>query len=136
MLAKEASKPFNGKDWLFEIKWDGYRAIAALNKEDVQLYSRNGNSFLSSYPLVVNELRKMKLNAVLDGEIVVLNEEGNPDFQKLAESFGAHGHTVMTAEDFKPTLDSALATPGVHVIALPIDYSENEKVFGKSAEPE
>ncbi|HEX8331689.1 MAG TPA: DNA ligase D [Segetibacter sp.] len=83
MLAKETSKSFSSADWLYEIKWDGYRAIAELNKDDVKLYSRNGNSFLSAYPLVVNELRKLKLNAILDGEIVVLNEEGNPDFQKL-----------------------------------------------------
>lgn len=83
MLAKETSKAFSSADWLYEIKWDGYRAIAEVNNTEVQLYSRNGNSFLQSYPLVVNELKKLKLNAVLDGEIVVLNEEGNPDFQKL-----------------------------------------------------
>ena len=83
MLAKETEYAFADADWLFEIKWDGYRAIAEVNKDDVALYSRNGNSFLSAYPLVVAELRKMKLNAVLDGEIVVLDDEGNPSFQKL-----------------------------------------------------
>lgn len=85
MLAKETDKSFSNKDWLYEIKWDGYRAIAEVNKGDVKLYSRNGNSFLSAYPEVVEELSKMKLNAVLDGEIVVLNEEGNPDFHKLQD---------------------------------------------------
>jgi len=83
MLAKETDTPFSKSDWLYEIKWDGYRAIAELNKGDVKLYSRNGNSFLSAYPEVVAELAALKLNAVIDGEIVVLNEEGNPDFQKL-----------------------------------------------------
>lgn len=83
MLAKETDKPFSKKDWIYEIKWDGYRAIAEINKTDVKLYSRKGNSFLSDYPEVVEALSKMELNAVLDGEIVVLNEEGNPDFQKL-----------------------------------------------------
>lgn len=83
MLAKETNEPFSSPEWLFEIKWDGYRAVAELSKTDVQLYSRKGTSFLHDYPLVVNELKKMKLNAVLDGEIVVLNDEGNPDFQKL-----------------------------------------------------
>ena len=85
MLAKEADKPFSKEDWIFEIKWDGYRAIAEVNKKDIKLYSRKGNSFLLNYPEVVEELSKMKLNAVLDGEIVVLNEEGNPDFQKLQD---------------------------------------------------
>ncbi len=89
MLAKETDHPFSNKDWLYEIKWDGYRAIAEVNKKDVKLYSRNGNSFLSAYAEVVEELSKMKLNAVLDGEIVVLNEEGNPDFHKLQE-YGIH----------------------------------------------
>lgn len=85
MLAKESDKPFSDKNWIFEIKWDGYRAIAEVNNGDVKLYSRNGNSFLSAYPIVVEELSKMKLNAVLDGEIVVLNEQGNPDFEKLQD---------------------------------------------------
>ncbi len=87
MLAKESDKPFSKEDWIYEIKWDGYRAIAEINNKDVKLYSRNGNSFLSTYPEVVEELSKMELNAVLDGEIVVLNEEGYPDFQKL-QDFG------------------------------------------------
>jgi bifunctional non-homologous end joining protein LigD len=83
MLAKETKDAFDGKDWLFEIKWDGYRAIAELNNNAVQLYSRNGNSFEQAYPVIFAAFKKLKLSAVLDGEIVVFNEEGNPDFQKL-----------------------------------------------------
>jgi bifunctional non-homologous end joining protein LigD len=83
MLAKETDTPFSKKDWIYEIKWDGYRAIAEVNKGQVKLYSRNGNSFLSNYPGVVDALAKMKVNAVFDGEIVIINEDGNPDFQKL-----------------------------------------------------
>ncbi|MFT3909788.1 MAG: DNA ligase D [Ferruginibacter sp.] len=83
MLAKETDEVFDDKDWLYEIKWDGYRAIADLTKEDIELYSRNGNSFLEAYPVVVSALNKIKHKAVLDGEIVVLNEKGFPDFQKI-----------------------------------------------------
>lgn len=83
MLAKETDTAFSKIDWIYEIKWDGYRAIAEINKGHVKLYSRNGNSFLSNYPDVVDALSKLKINAVFDGEIVVLNEDGNPDFQKL-----------------------------------------------------
>jgi bifunctional non-homologous end joining protein LigD len=83
MLAKETSKPFDDEDWIFEIKWDGYRAVAELNKGEVKLYSRNGLSFSEYYPNVVNALKKFKKNVVLDGEIVVLNEEGFPNFQML-----------------------------------------------------
>lgn len=83
MLAKETDEPFDGKDWLFEIKWDGYRAIGDVKKGAIELYSRNGNSFNTAYPLVYNELKKLKHDVVLDGEIVILNEEGKSDFQKL-----------------------------------------------------
>ena len=83
MLAKETEEPFDDKDWLYEIKWDGYRAIAEVNKGSVKLYSRNGNTFENSYPIVANELKKIRADAVLDGEIVVLNDEGYPEFQLL-----------------------------------------------------
>ncbi|MBC7863909.1 MAG: DNA ligase D [Bacteroidia bacterium] len=87
MLAKEASSAFDDKDWVFEIKWDGYRAIAELNGGEVNLYSRNGNTFNASYPLLTQELKKLKLTATLDGEIVALNKNGDPDFQIL-QDFG------------------------------------------------
>ncbi len=81
MLAKETDEAFDNKDWLFEIKWDGYRAISEIKNGDVKLYSRNGISFESRYPVVFNALKKIKHNAVLDGEIVIINEEGKSDFQ-------------------------------------------------------
>ncbi|MDQ6813201.1 MAG: non-homologous end-joining DNA ligase [Bacteroidota bacterium] len=83
MLAKETDIPFSNEDWIYEIKWDGYRAIAEVYKNGVRLYSRNGNSFVANYPTIVDALAALKINAVLDGEIVVLNDDGNPDFQKL-----------------------------------------------------
>ena len=83
MLAKETDKPFDDKEWLFEIKWDGYRAISEIKNGKVQLYSRNGNSFNTAYPVVYNELKDLKADVVFDGEIVILNEEGKSDFQKL-----------------------------------------------------
>ncbi len=83
MLARETDSAFDDKQWLFEIKWDGYRAISEINDGKVLLYSRNGNSFANDYPLVAQELKKIKHDAVLDGEIVILNKEGKSDFQKL-----------------------------------------------------
>jgi len=83
MLAKETDKPFSDKEWLYEIKWDGYRAIAELNGSSVKLYSRNGNSFNTSYPIVTAALEKMRLKAIIDGEIVVLDKEGRSNFQLL-----------------------------------------------------
>ena len=83
MLAKETSQPFDDAEWIFEMKWDGYRAIAEKRGEGISLYSRNGLSFKSAFPIVVDQLKKLKVNAVLDGEIIVLDEEGLPNFQYL-----------------------------------------------------
>ncbi len=83
MLAKETAEPFDNKDWIFEIKWDGYRAIAEVSNGNVKLYSRNGLSFENAYPTVFNALKLVKQKVVLDGEIVVLNESGQPNFQLL-----------------------------------------------------
>lgn len=83
MLAKEAGTSFSDKDWIYEIKWDGYRAIAEAEGNNVKLYSRNGNTFNASYPIVVNALKKLNINAILDGEVVVINEKGVSDFQLL-----------------------------------------------------
>src|SRR5215203_401247 len=83
MLATLTKEPFNDADWLFEIKWDGYRSLAYLNEGTVQLRSRNNLSFNQTFIPVVDALEKWKINAVLDGEVVVLNEEGKADFQAL-----------------------------------------------------
>lgn len=85
MLAKIHDQPFDDAEWLFEAKWDGYRAVAEIRKGNIKLYSRNGLSFLTLYPKVVEELKKLPGDAIFDGEIVVLNEENKPDFQKLQQ---------------------------------------------------
>jgi bifunctional non-homologous end joining protein LigD len=83
MLATLTDKPFNDQDWHFEIKWDGYRALAYTGNEGVQLRSRNNNTFNTKYPAVADALKQWPVNAILDGEIVVLNEEGRADFGAL-----------------------------------------------------
>ncbi|MDB5258332.1 MAG: ligD, partial [Chitinophagaceae bacterium] len=83
MLAKPGGKPFDDPDWIFEIKWDGYRAISELHKGKVKLYSRNGVSFENKYAEVVAALQQLKHNMVLDGEIVVLDKNAQPNFQLL-----------------------------------------------------
>ena len=82
MLASADVKPFDDPDWLFEIKWDGYRAIAETGTE-LRLYSRNGLSFLNAYADVSNALRRIKQKMVLDGELVAINADDRPDFQLL-----------------------------------------------------
>jgi bifunctional non-homologous end joining protein LigD len=83
MLATPVDQPFNNTDWLFELKLDGYRAVAEINGGKIWLYSRNGLLLGERYPLIVAELKKIKTLVILDGEIVLLNDKGKADFQKL-----------------------------------------------------
>ena len=85
MLATPSDVPFNDEDWVFEIKWDGYRALTEKKGKNIKFYSRNGLSFTELYPELAGVLTKIKKDCVLDGEIVVLNEEGKPSFQKLQQ---------------------------------------------------
>lgn len=89
MLATLVDEPFNGKDWLYEIKWDGYRVLSMLQEGKVKLFSRSGQNFNSQFPSIVEELEKLSIEAWLDGEIVVLNEKGLPSFQML-QNYGRH----------------------------------------------
>ena len=58
MLATAVDKPFNNKDWVFEVKWDGVRAIAFVRNGVTRLQSRNGNDITATYPEVVDALQK------------------------------------------------------------------------------
>ena len=82
MLAGTAQEPFSGKNWAFEIKWDGYRAVADLRK-DIQLYSRNGLSYAEKFKKVANSLKIQQHDMVLDGELVAYDSSGKPNFQLL-----------------------------------------------------
>jgi bifunctional non-homologous end joining protein LigD len=65
------------------VKWDGYRAIAEINDRNVSLYSRNLISLNQNFYPVVESLRKFRFDAILDGEIVIVDDQGRPDFQML-----------------------------------------------------
>ena len=82
MLAKVAPEPFSGKDWVFEVKWDGFRAIAYVNGQ-LSIKSRNQKELLQNFP-ELSELKRLCSNVVLDGEIIVMRQ-GKPDFQALLE---------------------------------------------------
>ncbi len=83
MLATLVDKPFDEPGWLYEIKWDGYRAVATINKGKVNLVSRNSKSFNEKFYPVVEALKKWDINAVIDGEVVVLNKKGIANFGAL-----------------------------------------------------
>ncbi len=83
MLATTAKKIFNDSKWLFELKWDGYRALANCDSGKVSLYSRNGISFNVKFPSIVESLEAIEHEVILDGEVVITNKKGVSDFQKL-----------------------------------------------------
>jgi len=83
MLATLVDAPFDDENWLFEIKWDGYRAIGSVINGKTDLYSRNNISFNEKYAPVSEALKDLDKNAVVDGEIVSLDEHGFSRFQYL-----------------------------------------------------
>jgi bifunctional non-homologous end joining protein LigD len=83
MLASSVELPFDNKDWVFEIKWDGYRCISELRNGTVEMYSRNLKSFNKKFQIIYNSLKKVPFNAIFDGEIVIVDEKGKSDFNLL-----------------------------------------------------
>lgn len=83
MLCTLTKQPIEDPDYLFEIKWDGYRIISFVNKGKVRMNSRSALDYTSKYPPVVTALKQLGKDIVLDGEVVVFNEEGIPDFDAL-----------------------------------------------------
>jgi bifunctional non-homologous end joining protein LigD len=84
MKASLADKPPRGNDWLFEVKWDGVRAVAFIDREDVHLQSRSGLPCERQYPeLAVIHHSIAAQNAILDGEIAVLDAQGVSRFHLI-----------------------------------------------------
>jgi bifunctional non-homologous end joining protein LigD len=83
MLATLTDAAFDRPAWLFEIKWDGFRAIAEIQRGNVRLYSRNQKPLDLRFPSVFEPLHGISYDAVIDGEIVALDENGISRFQLL-----------------------------------------------------
>jgi bifunctional non-homologous end joining protein LigD len=88
-----------GEQWLYELKLDGYRAVAFKRGGAVHLRSRNDNDFNSRYPAVVEALAKLPDNTVIDGEIVAFDSEGRPSFNALQNYGSASGPVVYYVFD-------------------------------------
>jgi bifunctional non-homologous end joining protein LigD len=85
MLATISGEAFNNAGWQFEIKWDGYRTIACHNGKTVDLLSRNGLSFNKKFPPVAAAMLDWGIKAVVDGEVVVLDQDGRTNFGALQQ---------------------------------------------------
>jgi bifunctional non-homologous end joining protein LigD len=124
MLAHPFEKAFDNKQWVFEVKWDGVRAVLFKNDKEVRIQSRNGNDITKRYPEIVNAA-KLSLgglkSVIVDGEIVVLNEEGLPDFH-------THQHR-MHIQNPQEIMAMSVENPSTYYI-FDILYKENENVEG------
>ncbi|HTP53259.1 MAG TPA: DNA ligase D [Anaeromyxobacteraceae bacterium] len=86
MLAETSDEPFSGKEWVFELKYDGFRALAGKEGDRVEIRYRSGLDATALYPDLARALRAIPADrAVLDGEITVLDAEGKPSFQLLQQ---------------------------------------------------
>jgi DNA ligase D-like protein (predicted ligase) len=127
LLLRSESLP-EGPDWIYELKLDGYRALAIKTSRKVQLRSRNNNDFSVRYPGVVQPLGKLPNETVVDGELVALDESGRPSFNALQNQAGPVFYYVF----------DVLVLAGRDLTQEPLDVRRavlQEKVSLKFAEP-
>ena len=97
-LATLADAPPEHGEWLYELKFDGYRLMARLGDASVNCFTRNGHDWTAKLPQLAQSLSALNLEGTwLDGEIVVLNDQGIPDFQMLQKAFEAPSQGGATA---------------------------------------
>ena len=84
MLATLAATPFSDPEWIFEVKWDGMRALAEVQEGKCRLFSRKGRDVTAHYPELTSLPQRLRASqALIDGEIVVLDEKGRSSFERL-----------------------------------------------------
>ena len=101
MLATLASKPFSDPDWLYEIKWDGFRVEAVVSDGNVRMYTRNLKDAETYFPRMLNPPSWIEAReAIVDGEVVALDDAGRPDFSLLQERLGDRAATGLVYQAF------------------------------------
>jgi bifunctional non-homologous end joining protein LigD len=85
MLATKITAPFDDSEFIYEIKWDGYRIIAYKQREVVKLRSRSFDNYSRIYTSITSELKKIPFSFIMDGEVVMVDEQGKPSFDLLQQ---------------------------------------------------
>ncbi len=130
MLLKLVAKLPEGPEWLYEIKFDGFRAIAIKDGNSVQLRSRNDKDLSDDFPTIIEALRKLKpATVVLDGEIVALDDAAKASFQALQKPKSAH--------DIQFYAFDLLEIDGRETLALPLSQRKKllERLLKRSEHP-
>ena len=90
-LALSVAKPPKGPEWVYEIKWDGYRLAVHIEPQSIRILTRRGHDWTHRFPAIADAARKIGGTAILDGEAVVLDEAGRSDFGALQQALGGRG---------------------------------------------
>ncbi|PDS97502.1 ATP-dependent DNA ligase [Rhizobium sp. S9] len=91
-LALLKPKPPKGRQWAFEVKWDGYRLAVHIEPSGVRILTRGGHDWTDRFPAIVAQAKRLPVStAILDGEAVVFDELGRSDFGRLQQSLGGRG---------------------------------------------
>jgi bifunctional non-homologous end joining protein LigD len=99
MLATLIKEPFVDENYLFEVKWDGYRIIAFSCNEKIKLQSRGGEDYTRKYPSIVKALSALRQDCIIDGEVVFIDQSGKPDFDALQRVNGQNAPIVYYVFD-------------------------------------
>ena len=125
MLATAVTKPPEGSQWLYEIKWDGIRALCLLRNGSVQIHSRRGNRCEKQYPELHGLPKQVNAEAVwLDGEICVLDQQGRARFELIQPRIGANSTAVPHLAETSPAtlfLFDILFVDGYDVRSTPLE---------------
>lgn len=145
MLATLIDAPFDDPDWVFETKWDGYRALAKIDAGKVTLLSRRGTIITRDYPGIAAALTKLKQvhQCVIDGELVALDSRGRPRFQLLQNARNARTRLVyyvfdllfLDGQDLRrsPLVERKQLLKALLKSSKAIRYSRHSKRNGKAA---
>jgi bifunctional non-homologous end joining protein LigD len=83
-----------GKEWLYEVKFDGYRCLAGRDKSGLTLWSRRGNLFTSQFPHIARACERLPVDTLLDGEIVAIDKSGRISFN-LLQHHRSHAQALL-----------------------------------------
>jgi bifunctional non-homologous end joining protein LigD len=118
MLCTLTKAPIEDPDYLYEMKWDGYRIIAIKEKSTLRMNSRSGLDYTSKYPPVAKAIKNLEHDVILDGEVVVFNQEGKPDFDAL-QLYNGHNTPI------KYCVFDLLWLDGADLTQLPLEQRKN-----------
>ena len=118
MLCTLTRQVVQSDQYLYEIKWDGYRVISYVQKGKVRMDSRSARDYTKKYPPVAEALKKLQHEVVLDGEVVVFNKDGLPDFDAL-QLYNGHEHPIAYC------ISDILWLDGRRLMDLPLTERKN-----------